>query len=278
MPGSVCSWSASSRSKRNCPSWSRGTSSVGRRRIRSCATGMTRGSSSTARCRPPARARSSQPRSHWPTIATACDAEGVITMEMFQLPGGKLAVNELAPRVHNSGHWTIEGAHQPVRAAHPRDLRAAARVGGDDRARGGNGEPARRRGGTAGRVRGVEAALRDPGVAVHLYDKRRVFERRKMGHVTAVPTAQARRCVGRAPGGGPDLVGDGGPNDAGAAKDPPRRRDRRRQPIRLSDARTRRRGARRTRVSRSSCAWSPPIGRRTCCSDTPKKPRHGASR
>jgi phosphoribosylaminoimidazole carboxylase (NCAIR synthetase) len=36
------------------------------------------------------------------------------------------------------------------------------------------------------RVHGVERALRDPGVSVHLYDKRRVFERRKMGHVTVV--------------------------------------------------------------------------------------------
>jgi 5-(carboxyamino)imidazole ribonucleotide synthase len=43
-------------------------------------------------------------------IATALDAVGVITIEMFQLPGGRMAVNELAPRVHNSGHWTIEGA------------------------------------------------------------------------------------------------------------------------------------------------------------------------
>ena len=33
-------------------------------------------------------------------------------------------------------------------------------------------------------LRGLEAALGDPGVHVHVYDKRRVFERRKMGHVT----------------------------------------------------------------------------------------------
>jgi 5-(carboxyamino)imidazole ribonucleotide synthase len=46
------------------------------------------------------------------------------------------------------------------------------------------------------RLEGVEAALRDPAVAVHVYGKRRVFERRKMGHVTAlsddVDTALAR--------------------------------------------------------------------------------------
>jgi phosphoribosylaminoimidazole carboxylase (NCAIR synthetase) len=36
------------------------------------------------------------------------------------------------------------------------------------------------------RAEGLELALRDPGASVHLYDKRRVFERRKMGHVTVV--------------------------------------------------------------------------------------------
>ena len=36
------------------------------------------------------------------------------------------------------------------------------------------------------RLTGIERALRDPGVSLHLYDKRRVFERRKMGHVTVV--------------------------------------------------------------------------------------------
>src|SRR6185369_4945261 len=129
-------------------------------------------------------------------IATALDAEGIITIEMFQLPDGTLAVNELAPRVHNSGHWTIEGARTSQFTQHIRAIcglplgsaemvaPAAATVNllgtGEDR-------PAI--------VRGVEAALRDPGVSVHLYDKRRVFERRKMGHVTVVAdsTGEAMR-------------------------------------------------------------------------------------
>jgi 5-(carboxyamino)imidazole ribonucleotide synthase len=37
------------------------------------------------------------------------DYVGVLTLEFFQT-GGQLIVNEMAPRVHNSGHWTIEGA------------------------------------------------------------------------------------------------------------------------------------------------------------------------
>ncbi len=39
-------------------------------------------------------------------IATALDYVGVLGVEFFVLPGGKLLVNEIAPRVHNSGHWT----------------------------------------------------------------------------------------------------------------------------------------------------------------------------
>ena len=62
-------------------------------------------------------------------IAMELDMVGTLTVELFLLRDGSIAVNELAPRVHNSGHWTIEGAaHQPVRAAHPGDLRAATRI------------------------------------------------------------------------------------------------------------------------------------------------------
>ena len=38
------------------------------------------------------------------------DLCGTLTVELFLLADGSLVVNELAPRVHNSGHWTIEGA------------------------------------------------------------------------------------------------------------------------------------------------------------------------
>ncbi len=43
-------------------------------------------------------------------LAAAMDLVGTLTAELFLLRDGSLAVNELAPRVHNSGHWTIEGA------------------------------------------------------------------------------------------------------------------------------------------------------------------------
>ena len=46
-------------------------------------------------------------------IANALDYVGVLAVEMFVVPdngGPKVLVNEIAPRVHNSGHWTLDGA------------------------------------------------------------------------------------------------------------------------------------------------------------------------
>jgi 5-(carboxyamino)imidazole ribonucleotide synthase len=118
-------------------------------------------------------------------LAAAMDLVGTLTVELFLLRDASLVVNELAPRVHNSGHWTIEGAatsqfEQHVRAIcglplGPTDaLRPTAIVNllgtGDLR---------------EARLLGVDAALAVPDTHLHLYDKRRVFERRKMGHVTA---------------------------------------------------------------------------------------------
>lgn len=119
-------------------------------------------------------------------IARGLDLVGVLTVELFQLRGGGLMVNELAPRVHNSGHWSIEGAatsqfEQHLRAITGLPLGSVAPHGptamvnllgtGADR-------PAR--------LAGLDVALEDPGVHVHVYGKRRVFERRKMGHLTVV--------------------------------------------------------------------------------------------
>jgi 5-(carboxyamino)imidazole ribonucleotide synthase len=119
-------------------------------------------------------------------LARGLDVVGLLTVELFLLPGGRIFINELAPRVHNSGHWTIEGAvtsqfEQHVRAICGLPLGAPSPHGptamvnllgsGEDR-------PAR--------LVGLEDALRDAGAHVHVYGKRRVFERRKMGHVTVI--------------------------------------------------------------------------------------------
>ena len=133
-------------------------------------------------------------------IAEALGAVGVVTAELFLLRDGTLAVNELAPRVHNSGHWTIEGARTSQFEQHFRAICGLPL--GDPAARGptamvnllGTGEP------RDARMEGAGAALADPLTHLHVYDKRTVFERRKMGHLTVVgaPDVETALARGRA--------------------------------------------------------------------------------
>jgi 5-(carboxyamino)imidazole ribonucleotide synthase len=132
-------------------------------------------------------------------IATGIGMVGVMTCELFLLRDGSLVVNELAPRVHNSGHWSIEGAATSQFEQHVRAICGLPL--GSTQLRGavatvnllGTGE---RRPAVPS---GLEAALRATGVAVHLYGKRTVFERRKMGHVTAIdPAGDADAALERA--------------------------------------------------------------------------------
>ena len=123
-------------------------------------------------------------------IATEIGMVGVLAVELFRMPDASLLVNELAPRVHNSGHWTIEGARtsqfeQHIRAICGLPLGSVEMVASGSAMVNLLGEGPER----AAVPLGLDAALRDPGVSIHLYDKRRVFERRKMGHVTVVADA-----------------------------------------------------------------------------------------
>ncbi len=81
-------------------------------------------------------------------IADTLDHVGVLAVEMFVVTTRgetRLLVNEIAPRVHNSGHWTERRRrHLAVRAAHPRHRRLAARRSGAPRRRG-DDQPDRRR-------------------------------------------------------------------------------------------------------------------------------------
>lgn len=118
-------------------------------------------------------------------LAEAMGLAGTLTVELFLLHDGTLVVNELAPRVHNSGHWTIEGAstsqfEQHVRAICGLPLGSVAALGPTAVVNVLGSGPLR-----PARLLGWEAALADPEVHLHLYDKRQVFERRKMGHVSA---------------------------------------------------------------------------------------------
>ena len=117
------------------------------------------------------------------------DGRGVYGIELFEADG-EILVNEIAPRPHNSGHYTIEGAfvsqfEQHVRAIAGWPLGTTAlrsptvmsNVLGDVE----SPQPAAPRGG--------EAVLDTSVAAFHWYGKAEVRPLRKMGHVTVVPTA-----------------------------------------------------------------------------------------
>ncbi|WP_455388533.1 5-(carboxyamino)imidazole ribonucleotide synthase [Petrachloros mirabilis] len=109
---------------------------------------------------------------------------GLFCLELFQLPGGTLLINEVAPRPHNSGHYTLDACsvsqfEQQVRAVcglslgEARLLSPAAMVNliGEDAT-------------TIGTSAECRALLDLPGAYVHLYGKRTIRPGRKMGHVT----------------------------------------------------------------------------------------------
>jgi 5-(carboxyamino)imidazole ribonucleotide synthase len=111
-------------------------------------------------------------------VADALDYVGVLTLEFFATADGPL-FNEMAPRVHNSGHWTIEGAVTSQFENHVRAIcglalgdtsLAAERVEMDN-------------------IIGDDALewariLADPAAHLHLYGKGEPRPGRKMGHVT----------------------------------------------------------------------------------------------
>ncbi|WP_058556512.1 5-(carboxyamino)imidazole ribonucleotide synthase [Thiohalocapsa sp. ML1] len=112
---------------------------------------------------------------------------GIFGVEMFLTEAGELLVNEVAPRTHNSGHYTIEACTTDQFEQHLRAI-AGLPLGATDLLCPAAmlnllGEP-----GFKGRpvIRGLRAALAIPGVSVHLYGKAETRAHRKMGHVTVL--------------------------------------------------------------------------------------------
>jgi 5-(carboxyamino)imidazole ribonucleotide synthase len=128
-----------------------------------------------ARIRPETAMRAEAMARH---VAEKLDLVGVLAVEMFVLPSGEVLVNELAPRPHNSGHWTLDACvtsqfEQLVRAlcglplgsvAHHSDAVMKNLLGRD--------------------VEKWREALGDPLAKLHLYGKHEIQSGRKMGHVT----------------------------------------------------------------------------------------------
>ncbi|WP_424362930.1 5-(carboxyamino)imidazole ribonucleotide synthase [Methylocystis parvus] len=117
-------------------------------------------------------------------IAEAADYVGVIAVEMFvvqEASGERLVVNEIAPRVHNSGHWTLDGAvtsqfEQHMRAIAGMPLGSARRHGKQVVMRNLIGADA---------DKWAEILAQD-GACLHLYGKKESRAGRKMGHVTRI--------------------------------------------------------------------------------------------
>ena len=117
-------------------------------------------------------------------IAGALDVTGLLAVEMFETRDGRVLVNELAMRPHNTGHWTIDGA---ITSQFENHLRAVLDLPlGAVGARAPWTVMVNILGGDVGSLwDGYPHVLaRDPGIRVHLYGKS-VRPGRKLGHVTA---------------------------------------------------------------------------------------------
>ncbi len=127
-------------------------------------------------------------------IAEKLQLIGLLCVELFETTDGQLLINELAPRPHNSGHWTIEGAsisqyEQLWRAIGSLPLGNPSIIAGEaamvnllgDLWR--NGEP------------NWSSVLSCPGVNLHLYGKSEARPGRKMGHLTAIGSDAANRVL-----------------------------------------------------------------------------------
>lgn len=119
-------------------------------------------------------------------VAKHLKGAGVFAIEMFYDRKGKILVNEIAPRVHNSGHFTIEACltnqfEQQIRAVTGMPLGSTqmkvpavvmVNILGERE--------------DEAEVEGLEKAIAIEGVSVHIYGKKEVRVDRKMGHITAV--------------------------------------------------------------------------------------------
>ncbi len=118
-------------------------------------------------------------------VLEVMDGRGVYGIELFETTDGEILLNEIAPRPHNSGHWTIEGARTSQFEQHVRavlgwplgstDLRSPTvmtnLLGDVD-----EDQPAR--------LSDLDEILETPAASLHWYGKRDARPLRKMGHVT----------------------------------------------------------------------------------------------
>ena len=116
-------------------------------------------------------------------IASGLDHVGVFAVELFEMDGGELLVNEIAPRVHNTGHWTMDAcpcgqfeqhmravAGWPLGETRPHSSAVMTNLIGHD-------------------AENWSKWAAEPATQLHLYGKRQIKPGRKMGHVTRLGPA-----------------------------------------------------------------------------------------
>jgi 5-(carboxyamino)imidazole ribonucleotide synthase len=133
-------------------------------------------------------------RGHVARLAERLGLVGLLALEMFLLPDGRLLANEMAPRPHNSGHWTMDACRCGQFEMH---VRAVAGLSLPD--------PGRHHDAVMKNLVGPESFGRWPAlagmpdVALHLYGKAEARPGRKLGHATRL---LARGAVAAAPEAG----------------------------------------------------------------------------
>ena len=118
-------------------------------------------------------------------VLDVMEGRGVFGIELFQTNNDEILLNEIAPRPHNSGHWTIEGCHtsqfeqhlravlgDPLGTTAIRDPTVSVNILGDVDER------------QKAVLRGEKSILSAERAHLHWYGKREVYGLRKMGHVT----------------------------------------------------------------------------------------------
>ncbi|SDZ81428.1 5-(carboxyamino)imidazole ribonucleotide synthase [Haloplanus vescus] len=119
-------------------------------------------------------------------VLDALDGRGVFGIELFETPDSEILVNEIAPRPHNSGHWSIEGAVTSQFEQHARAVlgwplgstkQRAPTVSANILGTVDETQPAE--------VAGIENVLKSEAAHLHWYGKEQVYPLRKMGHITA---------------------------------------------------------------------------------------------
>ncbi len=120
-------------------------------------------------------------------VASAFDFVGLLAVEMFQTKDNEILVNEVAPRTHNSGHYSIEASYTSQFEQHVRSILDLPLGNTDSKVAGIMVNLVGAEGYTGDVVyENIEEIIRIDGVTPHIYGKKMTKPFRKMGHVTIV--------------------------------------------------------------------------------------------